>query len=122
MAPWTFNIKFPYNTQLTFESLMFAVGEDDNLELLTQDPTLKHLVPVYAQAPYLLASSSTSGGSYSGLNPYVWPYHRVAKTTQGLPIRAHTFQPSAGISSSSTSGASPYQDSTDDYPEIGGSN
>jgi hypothetical protein len=41
MAPWTFNIKFTYATQFTFGSLMFVVGEDGNLELLTQGPAPK---------------------------------------------------------------------------------
>jgi hypothetical protein len=38
MAPWTFNIKFPYNTQIIFGSLMFVVGEGENLELLIRGP------------------------------------------------------------------------------------
>jgi hypothetical protein len=101
--------------------LIFAVGEDRNLKLLTQGLTPKCFMPVYGQAPYFLASSSTSGGVCSGMNPYIRPYYRVAKTTQGIPIRAPIFQPSAGTSSSSTSATSPDQDSTDDYPEIGGS-
>jgi hypothetical protein len=81
MAPWTFNIKFPYGTQYIFGSLMFVAGEDGNLELLTQGPALKRLTPVYGQAPYLPASSSTSGDDCSGFNTYVGPYHRTAKTT-----------------------------------------
>jgi hypothetical protein len=102
--------------------LIFAVREDENLELLTQGPAPKRLAPVYANAPYLLVNSSTSGGAYSGLNPYARTYHRVAKMTQGILIRAPIFQPSARASSSSTSTASPLdQDSIDDYPEIGGS-
>jgi hypothetical protein len=36
IAPWTFNVKFPYCTQFLFGSLMFATEEDKNLELLTQ--------------------------------------------------------------------------------------
>jgi hypothetical protein len=99
---------------------MFDVGEDGNLELLTWSPAPKYLASVYGQASYLLASPSTSGGVCSGLNPYAVSYHRAAKTTQGLPIGAHIFQPSTGISSSSASGASLDRDSTDDYPEIGG--
>jgi hypothetical protein len=55
------------------------------------------------------------------MNPYAGLYHRTAKTTQGISIRAPIFQPSAGTSSSSTSAASPDQDTTDDYLEIGGS-
>jgi hypothetical protein len=76
---------------------------------------------VYGQALYLLASSSTSGGACSCLNPYKRPYHSIAKTTQGIPKGEHIFQPSVGTSRSSTSTVSPNQDSTDDYPEIGGS-
>jgi hypothetical protein len=121
MAPWTFNVKFPYDTQFTFESLMFAAGEDGNLELLTHGPPPKHPTSYYGHAPYLSASSSTSGGACSSLNPYAGPYHHAAKTTQGLLIGAHIFQPSVGTSSSSASRASPEHDSTDDYPEIEGS-
>jgi hypothetical protein len=100
---------------------MFAVREDGSLRLLTQRPTPKRLMPVYGQAPYLPASSSTIGGAYSGLNPYAGPYHHAAKTTQGILIGAPIFQPSVGTSRSSTSAVSLDQDSNDDYPEIGGS-
>jgi hypothetical protein len=70
---------------------MFAAGEDGNLELLTQGPSPKRSTPVYGHAPYLPASSSTLGGACSGLNSYVRPYHRAAKTTQGIPIGASIF-------------------------------
>jgi hypothetical protein len=70
---------------------MFVTGEDGNLELLTQGPAPKQFTPVYGQAPYLPASSSTSDGAYSDSSPYVGPYHRVAKTTQGIPIGAPIF-------------------------------
>jgi hypothetical protein len=121
MAPWAFNIKFLYDTQFTFRSLMFVAGENGNLKLLTRRPTPKHLVPVYGQAPYLSANSFISGGACSGLNPYAGSYHLTARTSQGLPIGAPIFQPPAGTSSSSPSGASPDRDSTDNYLEIGGS-
>jgi hypothetical protein len=98
---------------------MFAVGEDINLELLTQGPAPKRLTPVYEQAPYFLASSSTSDGVCSGLNSYAGSYHRAAKTKQGILIGAPIFQPSAETLSSSTLAASPDQDFIDDYPEIG---
>jgi hypothetical protein len=100
---------------------MFAIREDGNLKLLTRGPAPNHLASVYGQTSYHMGSSFTSGGVYSGLNPYTWSYHRAAKTTQGLLIGAHIFQPSAGTSGSSASGASPDHDSTDDYPEIRGS-
>jgi hypothetical protein len=100
---------------------MFTAEEDENLELLTQGPAPKCLASVYGQAPYLPTSSSTSGSACSGLNPYAGPYHRVAKTAQGILIGAPIFRPSARTSSFSSSAASPGQESTDDYPEIGGS-
>jgi hypothetical protein len=98
---------------------MFTAREDGNLELLTRDPAPKHLALVYGQVPYLSASSSTSGGACSGLNSYAGSYHHIAKTTQGLPIGAHIFQPLAGISGSSTSGASPDLDSMTITPRSG---
>jgi hypothetical protein len=99
---------------------VFTVGEDENLKLLTQGPAPKRLTSVYGQAPYLLAISSTSGDVCSGLNPYA-RHHRTVKTIQGISIGASILQPSVGASNSSSSAASPDQDSTDDYPEIGGS-
>ncbi len=119
MAPWTFNIKFSYDTQFTFGSLMFAVVKDENLELLTRCLAPERLTLVYGQPPYLPASTSTSGGARSDLNPYPGSYHRAAKTTPGIPIGAPIFQSLAGTSSSSTSVASPDQDLADDYPKIG---
>jgi hypothetical protein len=47
MAPWTFSIKFPYDTQFIFRSLMFTAREDRSLELLTQGPAPKHPASVY---------------------------------------------------------------------------
>jgi hypothetical protein len=34
MTLWTFDVKFPYDTQFTFGSLTFAIGEDENLKML----------------------------------------------------------------------------------------
>jgi hypothetical protein len=70
---------------------MFATGEDENRELLTQGLAPNHLASVYGHTPYLSASSSTSGGACSGLNPYAGSYHRATKTTQGVPIGAPIF-------------------------------
>jgi hypothetical protein len=81
MTPWMFSIKFPYDTQFIFGSLMFAIREDGNLKLLTWSLAPKYHAPIYGQAPYLPASISTSGGACSGLNTYAGPYHRAAKTT-----------------------------------------
>jgi hypothetical protein len=36
MTPWTFDVKFPFDTQFTIEPLMFAVGDDKNLKMLPQ--------------------------------------------------------------------------------------
>jgi hypothetical protein len=86
MAPWTFIIKFPYGTPFIFESLMFATGEDENLELLTQGPVPRHLAPVYGVSPYYPTDPSTSGRTCSGLNPQRWSYYLSATTSQGCPI------------------------------------
>jgi hypothetical protein len=67
------------------------------------------------------AISSTSDGNCSGLDPYAGSYICIAKLIQGIPIMASTLQPLDEASSSSSSAASPDQDSADDYPEIGGS-
>jgi hypothetical protein len=42
MAPWTFNVKFLYDMQFHVGSLMFAAGEVENLELLTQGSAPSH--------------------------------------------------------------------------------
>jgi hypothetical protein len=62
MTPWTFDMKFPLGTQLTFGSLTFAVGEDGDLKMLPPGPAPEHLTP---------ALSSTSGDVCSGLDPFV---------------------------------------------------
>jgi hypothetical protein len=94
MAPWTFNVKFSYGTQFLFGSLMFTVGEDGNLKLVTQGPTLSHYRPLYGKAPYYLADPSTSSASRgvcSGLNYYTWSYYLSAMMSQGFPIRTPIF-------------------------------
>jgi hypothetical protein len=77
-------------------------------------------VPVY-RLVCLLAISSTSDGTCSGLASYAGSYIRTAKLVRGIPIVTSILQPSAEASSSSSSTVSPDQDSADDYPEIGGS-
>jgi hypothetical protein len=121
MAPWTFSIKFLYDTQFIFGSLMFTARDDGNLELLTQGPVPRHHAPVYGQAPYLLADPSTSNEGRSGLNPHVGPYYLSAMMSQEYPIRKTILQLSAGASSSSSSRATLDWDSTEDYPKIGDS-
>jgi hypothetical protein len=120
MAPWTFSIKFLYDTQFIF-GFVLVVGVDGNLKLLTQGPAPKQFALVYGQAPYLPGSSSTSGGACIGLNPFARSYHPIAKAAQELQIRTSIFQPLTETSSSSTSRASLDRNSVDDYPKIRGS-
>jgi hypothetical protein len=56
VAPRTFGVKFPYDTQLTFRSLTFAAREEGDLKMLPPRSAPEHLA---------LASLSASGGSYS---------------------------------------------------------
>jgi hypothetical protein len=58
-------------------------------------------------------------GVCSGLDPYATLYIRTDRFVRGIPIEASILQPSARASSSSSSAASPDQDSADDYPLIG---
>jgi hypothetical protein len=120
MTPWTFNVKFPYDTQFTFGSLTFAAGEDGNLKILTPRLVPERLASVYGQAPYLSAISATLGDVCSGLNPYAGPYYRTTRFVREIRIEASILPPWAGASSSSSSAASPDQDSADDYSEIEG--
>jgi hypothetical protein len=46
MARWTFDVKFPYDTQFTFGSLTFTAGEDGNLMMLPLGSAPEHFVPV----------------------------------------------------------------------------
>jgi hypothetical protein len=124
MAPWTFSVMFPYDTQFIFESLMFTVGEDGNLELLTREPMPRHPAPVYGIDLYYLSdvpTSSTSGGARAYLNPCAGPYYFSTMTSQQCLIGTTIFLPSVGTSSSSFLGATPDRDSIEDYLEIGGS-
>jgi hypothetical protein len=89
--------------------------------MLPPEPAPEHLASGYRQAPCLSAISSTTGGAYSGLDPYARLHIRPVKLVQGILIVTSILQPSAGVSSSSLSAASPDQDSVDDYPNIGGS-
>jgi hypothetical protein len=77
MAHCTFNIKFSYNAQYIFGSLMFATEEDENLELLTQGPAPRHPAPIYGVSLYYPADPSTSGRACSGLNPHAGPYYLI---------------------------------------------
>jgi hypothetical protein len=110
MTPRTFNVKFPYDTQLTFGSMTFAAGEDGDLKMLPLGPEPKHLA---------LASSMTSDGSCSGSNPCAGGYIQTTKIIWGIPVVTCILRPLAGASSSSTSALTPDPDSSDDYLEIG---
>jgi hypothetical protein len=86
MTSWTFNVKFSYDTEFTFGSLTFTTEEDENLKILTPGPALECLTPVYGEAPYHLAISSTSADACSGLDPCVCQYIRTARFIRGIPI------------------------------------
>jgi hypothetical protein len=118
MAPWTFDVKFPLDTQFAFGSLTFAVREDGDLRMLPLGLAPQHRTLADGQAPWSLTTSSTSGGACSGLDPFVGLYICTIKIVRGIPVVMYTFQPLAGASSSSSSATSPDQDSSDDYPEI----
>jgi hypothetical protein len=93
MAPWMFDVKFPYDTQFTFGSLPFAAGEDGNLKMLPLGSAPELLASVYGQAPSFLTISSTSGGACSGMDPYARPYIRTAILIRGIPIVTFILQP-----------------------------
>jgi hypothetical protein len=76
MTPWTFNVKLPHGTEFTFESLMFAVGEDGDLKMLPPGPALEHLA---------LAPSSTSGvSSDQDLSD---DYPEIGTSAYGKPVK-----------------------------------
>jgi hypothetical protein len=109
MTPWTFDMKFPLDTQFTFGSLTFAVGEDGVLKMLPPGLASNHSAP---------APSSTSGSTCLGLDPFAGLYIRTAKLVRGIPIVTSTLWTFTGAPSSSSSASSPSQDSSDDYPKI----
>jgi hypothetical protein len=102
---------------------MFVIGEDGTFELLTRGLVPRHHEPIYGEALYYPANSSTSSAPNnicSCLNPYAGSYYLSTMTSQGYPIRVHIFQPSAGTLSSTSTGSSVARDSIEDYPEIRG--
>jgi hypothetical protein len=105
-------MKFPLVTQFTFGSLTFTVGEDEDLKMLPPGLAPEHLTP---------APSSTSGGAYSGLDPFAGLHIRTAKLVRGISIMTSTLRPFTRAPSSSSSASSPSRDSSDDYPKIGAS-
>jgi hypothetical protein len=79
---------------------------------------LERITPAHGQDPWSSATSSTSGGACSGLDPFTWLYIRTAKLLRGILVVTYILRPLAGASSSSSSAASPKPDSSDDYSEI----
>jgi hypothetical protein len=68
MTPWTIEVKFPYDTQFLFGTLMFTAGEDNPRGLVPS-----HHEPIYREAPYYPTdplATSASRGARSGLIPY----------------------------------------------------
>jgi hypothetical protein len=110
MASCTFDVKFPRDTQFTFGSLTFTVGEDRDRKMLPPGLALEHLA---------LTPSSVLGGSCSGLDHCAGLYIHTAKLVRGIPVVMSILRPLAGASSSSSSPSTPDQNSSDDYPEIG---
>jgi hypothetical protein len=119
MAPWTYDVKFPLDTQFIFRSLTFAAGEDGELRMLPPRPAPERHWSTHGQAPWSPMTSSTSGGVCSSLNPFAGLYIRTAKIICGIPVVTSTLRPLVKASSSSSSAAPPDPDSSDDYPEFG---
>jgi hypothetical protein len=103
MALRTFDVKFPYDTQLTFRSLTFAAGEDRDLKILPPGPAPEHMA---------LASLLTSGGSYLGSDPCAGSYICTDKIVRGILVMTSILRPLAGHRAHLLS---------DDYLEIGAS-
>jgi hypothetical protein len=110
LVPWTFDVKFPHDTQFTFGSLTFVAGEDGSLRMLPPRPTLERLASADGQAPSFLATSSTLGGACSGVESYAGLYICTGKVIQGISVVMSILRPSARASNSSSSAASPDQD------------
>jgi hypothetical protein len=119
MASWTFDIKFPLDTQFTFGSLTFTAMKDGEHRLLPPGPAPERRTPADGQAPWSLMTSSTSGGACSGLDPFVGLYIYTTKIVRAIPVVMCTLRPFAGASSSSSSTGSHNQESSYDYLDIG---
>jgi hypothetical protein len=99
--------------------LTFAAGEDEELSMLPLGPASDCLASIDGQAQWSLTTSSTSGGACAGLDPFAGIYICTAKIVWGISVVTSTLRPLAGALSLSSSAASPDQDSSNDYPEIG---
>jgi hypothetical protein len=87
--------------------------------MLSPGPALGCITLAHGQDPWSSATSSTSGGACSGLDPFIGLYIRTAKLLRGILVVTSIFRSLAGASSSSSSATSPLPDSSNDYPEIG---
>jgi hypothetical protein len=76
-------MKFHLGTKFTFGSLTFAVGEDEDLKMLSPRPASEHPTP---------APASTSGNTCSGLDPFAGLYIHTAKLVQGILIVTSTLR------------------------------
>jgi hypothetical protein len=112
MASRTFDVKFPCGTQLTFKSLIFAVGENGKLKMLPPGPAPGYLA---------LTSSSASARSCAGSGHCVGSYICTTKIIWGISVVMSILRLLAGASSSSTSTSTLDSDSSDEYLEIGAS-
>jgi hypothetical protein len=104
-------MKFPRNTQFTFGSLTFVVGEDEDHKMLPPGPVPEH--PTLAP--------STLGSTCPGLDPFAGLYIHTTKLVRGIPIVTSILQTFTRAKSSSSSASSPGRDSSNEYPEIGAS-
>jgi hypothetical protein len=107
MAPWTFDIKFPRDTEFTFESLTFAAGEDGDLRMLPPGEAAEHIAPSSASRETQVESDLFDG-----------PYIHTVKLVRGIPVVTTILRPCVGASSSSSSSLSSDQGSSEDYLEI----
>jgi hypothetical protein len=108
MAPWTFDIKFPRGTEFTFESLTFAAGEDEDLQMLPPGEAAERIAP-----------SSASSETQAESDLFDGPYIRTVKLIRGILIVMAILRPCAGAASSLPSALSSDQGSSENYPEIG---
>jgi hypothetical protein len=107
-----FDVKFSYDTQLILGSLIFAVGENGELKMLSLGPAPGHLASM---------SSSASGRSCAGPGRCAGSYIRTAKIICGIPVVTSTLRSLVGASDSFTLASTPDSDLANDYPEIGAS-
>jgi hypothetical protein len=70
MTHWTFDMKFPLDTQFIFRSLTFTIEEDGDIKMLLLGLASEHPTP---------APSSTSDSTCSNLDHFVGLYIRTAK-------------------------------------------